>query len=77
MEDEFLSDLPEERFAKYRTLAAQARNAAHNAVSREVREAYMSIATAWETMAIEFEHARRHIFDLGRKPWPSNKTTPN
>ncbi len=77
MEDEFLSDLPEERFAKYRTLAAQARNAAHNAVSREAREAYMSIATAWETMAIEFEHARRHIFDLGRKPWPSNKTTPN
>ena len=73
MDQEYLTDLPEERFAKYRWLAAHARNAAHNAVTPEAREAYMSIATAWETMAAEFEHARQHLFNLSHKAVPGVK----
>ena len=68
MEEAFLTDLPEERIAKYRLLAAQARRAAYNSKTQEANNAYMAIATAWETMAIEFEHARQHLADIRHKP---------
>ena len=68
---QYLTDLPEERIANYRLMAANAREAAHNSKTSEAAEIYMAIATAWETMAVEMEHiqdARRQLFGAGRKP---------
>ena len=52
----YLTDLPEERIARYRLMAANAREAAHNSTTTEAIEIYMAIATAWETMAVELQH---------------------
>jgi hypothetical protein len=71
MEEEYLTDLPEERIAKYRLLAAQARNAAHNAKTSEISEAYMAVGTAWETMAVDLQHVeefKERLFRMGHKP---------
>src|ERR1700682_3518808 len=48
MEEDYLTDLPKDRIAKYRLMAAQARKA-------EISEAYMVVATAWETMAVDLQ----------------------
>ena len=69
--NQYLTDLPEERIAKYRLMAANAREAAHNSTTPEAAEIYIAIATAWETMAVEMQHiedARRQMFEAGRKP---------
>ena len=50
-------DLPYERLAQYRLMAAQAHGRATDAVSPEVREFYVAIAEAWEVMATEVERA--------------------
>ena len=56
MEEAFLTDLPEERIAKYRLMAAQARKAARNAKTSELSEGYMAMAAAWEAMAVDLQH---------------------
>ena len=54
---QFLTDLPEERIAKYRLLAAHAHESARTAKSPEVKTAYMTMAVAWETLISEYERA--------------------
>jgi hypothetical protein len=65
------TDLPEQRLAKYRRMAAQTRESAYNSRTTENRDAYMDLATAWETMAVDLEHteeAKQLIFGVGGKP---------
>jgi hypothetical protein len=52
----YLADLVEERTAKYRQLAADARNAALNTKAQEAIDMYMSMAAIWEHLAVEFQH---------------------
>ena len=76
MEKEYLTDLPEERIAKYRMLAAQARKAAHNAKTSEISEAYMAVATAWETMALDLQHVeefKERLSAISQKPLTRSK----
>ncbi len=61
---QYLTDWPEERIAKYRRMAADARESAYNARTIEICNAYMDLATAWETMAVDLEHAeeaKQHV----------------
>jgi hypothetical protein len=53
---EHLADFVEERIAKYRLLAQEARNAALNAQSREATDMHMAMATTWEHLAAELQH---------------------
>jgi hypothetical protein len=53
----YLTDLPEERIAKYRHNAADARESAYNAQTIENSNAYMELAAAWEAMAVDLEHS--------------------
>ena len=71
MEEEHLTDLPKDRIVKYRLMAAQARKAAHNARTSEISEAYMVVATAWETMAVDLQHVeefKERLFGISHKP---------
>ncbi len=68
--EQYLTDLPEERIAKYRSMAATARESAFNATSQEVIDIFMAVATAWEALAVELEHidqARDHVPGLNEK----------
>ena len=71
MEEKYLADSPKDRIAKYRLMAAQARKAAHNAKTSEIREAYMVVAAAWETMAVDLQHVeefKERLFSISHKP---------
>ena len=50
-----VTDLPEKRIAKYRHMAADARESATKAKTREVKDAYNSIASVWEALAVELQ----------------------
>jgi hypothetical protein len=63
---EYLTNLPEERVAKYRLMAAKAREQAHNSKTAEAIEIYMAVATAWETMAVELQHAQEAMERLAQ-----------
>ena len=52
---DYLTDLPDERVAKYRFMATRAREFANVAQAPDVRDAYVAIAMAWEVMAIELQ----------------------
>ena len=52
---EYLTDLPWERLANCRQRAAHAHERARRAITPEVRDFYISIAMAWETLASEIE----------------------
>ena len=58
---QYLTDLPEERIARYRLMGANARKCAEDAISPEVREAYTAVARSWETMATEYERTQDAI----------------
>ena len=76
MEEAFLNDLPEERIAKYGLMAAQARKAAHNAKTSELREGYMAMAAAWEAMAVDLHHVeefKERLSGISNKPLPRSK----
>ena len=76
MQEEYLTDLPEERIAKYRLMAAQARNAAYNSKTQEFNDAYMAVATAWETMAVDLQHVeefKERLFGISHSPPPKSK----
>ena len=65
---QYLTDLPEERIAKYRRMATEARESARKAQTTETSNAYMDLATAWETMAVDLEHAeeaKQHVLGRG------------
>jgi hypothetical protein len=70
--EQFRSDLLEDRIAQYRLKAAHARKSAFNAQKVDMVESFMAVARAWETMALELEHAEeakgRHVF--GSRPNP-------
>ncbi len=51
-----LADFVEERIAKYRLLAQEARNSALNAQTQEAADMHMAMATAWEHLALELHH---------------------
>jgi hypothetical protein len=53
---EYLAEFVEERIAKYRLLAQEARNAALNSRNQEAIDMHMAMATAWEHLALELEH---------------------
>jgi hypothetical protein len=63
--------------AKYRLKAAQARKFAFNNEKSDIVESFMAVARAWETMALELEHAdqaeERHILRPSAKPLPGGK----
>ena len=61
---QYLADLPEERIAKYRLMAATARNAAFNCKSAEAVEMYMAVASAWDVIAAELDHDEQRIRQL-------------
>ena len=61
---EYLTDLPEERIAKYRLMAANARAQAHNSTTQEATEMYMATAAALEAMAVELQHAQEAMQSL-------------
>jgi hypothetical protein len=68
---EYLTDLPWERLANCRQRAAHAHECARRAIAPEVRDFYISIAMAWETLASEIEQkaeAERRRSDLNRHP---------
>ena len=73
--DQFRSNWRGNRIAKYRLKAAQARMCAFNNEKSDIVESFMALARAWETMALELEHAdqagERHVFGPGAKPLPS------
>ena len=72
MEEKYLADSPKDRIAKYRLMAAQARKAAHNAKTSEIREAYMVVAAAWETMAVDLQHVeefKERLFSISHQPF--------
>ena len=73
MGQEYLTNLPEERVAKYRLMAANAREQAHNSKTPEATEIYMAMATAWETMAVEMQHAQEAMQRLLDKRPTSEK----
>jgi len=53
----YLTNLPEERMARYRLMAANARDRAHNCKTKEAADTFMAVAAAWETMAVELQHS--------------------
>jgi hypothetical protein len=65
---QYLTDLPEERIAKFRLMAAHARQCGDNARSPEVANAHIAIAMAWETMAVEYERTHDAISPSRRSP---------
>jgi hypothetical protein len=71
------SDLPENLLAKYRLKAAQARKSAFNNEKSDIVKSFLALARAWETMALELEHAEeageRHVFSPSAKPFPGGK----
>jgi hypothetical protein len=75
--DPFRSNWRGNRIAKYRLKAAQARMSAFNNEKSDIVESFMTLARAWETMALELEHAdqagERHVFGPRAKPLPSGK----
>jgi len=75
--EQFRSSLPEDRIAQYRLKAAHARKSAFNAQTEDIVESFMAIARAWESMALELEHAEeaegRHVFGSRPNPLPSDK----
>ena len=75
--EQFRSSLPEDRIAQYRLKAAHARKSAFNAQTEDIVESFMALARAWETMALELEHAEeaeeQHVFSPSPKPLPSVK----
>ena len=75
--EQFRSDLLEDRIAQYRLKAAHARKSAFNAQKVDMVESFMAVARAWETMALELEHAdqaeERHILRPSAKPLPGGK----
>ena len=78
MEQQFRSpNLPENLIAQYRLKAAQARKSAFNNEKADIVESFMTVARAWETMALELEHAEeaeeQHVFGSSPKPLPSVK----
>ncbi len=52
---QYLTDLPEERLAKYRLMAAHAHESARAAESPEARNAFIAIASSWDSLAEEME----------------------
>jgi hypothetical protein len=81
----YLTDLPEERIAKYRRKAADARESAYNAQTIENSNAYMELAAAWEAMAVDLEHSEqatrkrlrvRWASEIGRKMPSSTRNEP-
>jgi len=73
---QYLTDLPEERIAKYRLMAVAARKAAYNCKPAEAVEMYMAVASAWDVIASELEHDEqgiRHL--LGRRSRTIRKAT--
>ena len=73
---EYLTNLPEERVAKYRLMAANAREQAHNSKTAEAIEIYMAVAAAWETMAVELQHAQEALERLAQRPASGQNATP-
>ncbi len=78
MEQQFRSpNLPENLIAQYRLKAAQARKSAFNNEKADIVESFMTLARAWETMALALEHAEeaedRHVLSPSPKPLPSGK----
>ena len=73
----FRSNWRGNRIAKYRLKAAQARMYAFNNEKSDIVESFMAVARAWETMALELEHAEeakgRHVFGSRPNPLPSVK----
>jgi len=71
------SDMPEDRIAQYRLKAALARKSAFNNEKSDIVESFMALARAWETMAVELEHAEeakgRNVFGSRPNPLPSVK----
>ena len=66
----YLADLVEERTAKYRQLAEEARNSALNAKAQEAIDMYMAMAGIWEHLALEFQH----LAELQPDPPPMLRT---
>ncbi len=64
---QYLTDLPEERLAKYRLMAAHAHDAARAAASPEARNAYIAIARSWESLADEMER----VLEANSNPSPT------
>ncbi len=78
MGQEYLTDSPDERIAKYRSMAAEARESAYNAKTQESCDAYMAIAAAWDDMAVELQHAEEFKERLlGLSGTPSKRETPD
>jgi hypothetical protein len=65
---QFLTDLPEERIAKYRLMAAHAHESARTAISPEVRSAYTAMAATWEVLIKEYEHTLARIEGVDAAP---------
>jgi len=59
-----LTEMQEERLAKYRHMAAIARESAINAKTQEARVSYISLAAGWESLAFELQDARKHPKDM-------------
>ena len=75
--EQFPPDVPEDRISKYRLKAALARKSAFNSEKSDIVESFMALARAWETMALELEHAEeakgRNVFGSRPNPLPSVK----
>ncbi len=75
---QYLTGLPEERIAKYPLMAAKSREAVHNSQTQEAIEIYMAVATAWETMAVELQHAEEARSRLlGQSPMQQQASVPD
>jgi hypothetical protein len=73
---QYLTALPEERVAKYRLMAANAREQAHNSKTAEAIEIYMAVAAAWETMAVELQHAEEALQRVAQRPAAGENANP-
>ena len=75
--DPFRSNWRGNRIAKYRLKAAHARQSAFNNEKSDIVESFMAVARAWETMALELEHAEeaeeQNVFGSSAKPLPTVK----
>ena len=68
---EYLTNSPCERLANCRQKAVYSHECARRALTLEVRDFYISIAMAWETLASEIERkeeAEKRRLDLIRSP---------
>jgi hypothetical protein len=52
---QYLTDLPEERLAKYELMAAHAHEQARAATTPDAKNAYLAVARAWESMVDEVQ----------------------